>query len=55
MFDDVNDNNTLYHTVLIDTTLNEIVIKPIDEYSCEYFYYMFCCCFVNTDNAYIYV
>lgn len=58
MFDDVNDNSVLYHTVLIDTTLNEVIIEPIEKYSCSYFYYIFCCCFITTDddnNVYSYV
>jgi hypothetical protein len=52
---DNNDNDNMYHSITIDTTLHEVVINPIQKYSCEYFYYMFCCCFVSeNDNNHIY-
>ena len=57
MFNEINNNN-IYHTILIDTTLNEVIIEPIEKYSCSYFYYIFCCCFTTTDddnNVYSYV
>lgn len=43
-------NNDIYHSIIIDTTLHEIVINPVKKYSYEYFYYIFCCCFIDTNN-----
>jgi hypothetical protein len=58
MFNEINNN--IYHTILIDTTLNEVIIEPIEKYSCSYFYHIFCCCFTTTNNdndnnVYLYV
>jgi hypothetical protein len=45
-----NTEDSIFHSIIIDTTLHEIIIEPVEKYSCEYFYNIFCCCFVNTDS-----